>query len=415
MRVELVTIGNELLIGQTVDTNSAWMAQQLNLAGIMVSRITSVSDSREDIMGILRETEQRADIVIMTGGLGPTSDDVTKPVLCEFFDTRLVFSTETFEHIERLLAKRDCKINENNKRQAEIPESAILMKNDGGTAPGLWFEKNGKIFISLPGVPHEMKSLLHERVIPKLKEKFSFPHIYYKTVLTQGSFEAHLAEMLKDFESEMPENISLAYLPSPGIIRLRFVMISENYNEMKNEMERQIKKLGKIIPEFIVGYDDESLEMIIGNLLKYRHQSLSVAESCTGGAIASLITSVPGSSVYFKGGIVAYSNEIKRDQLAIDSSLIDKYGAVSKPVVEHMANNTRLLFNTDYSVAVSGIAGPGGGTDEKPVGMTWIAVSCKTGTRSDIFRFSDNREINIRRASMAALNMLRKLILDQNV
>lgn len=412
MYTEIVTIGNELLNGQTVDTNSSWMAQQLTLAGIKVSRITKVSDSGEAITGILKETEERADIVIMTGGLGPTSDDVTKPALCDFFDTRLVFREEIFRHIKALLGKRGVRINENNRKQAEVPGSAIILNNELGTAPGLWFEKEGKIFVSLPGVPFEMKALMNASVIPGLREMFSFPVIIQKTVITHGTPEAHLAELLRSFEAELPQAMTLAYLPSPGLIRLRLVSVGDNPDEIQRAVEAQITKLLGIIPEYVVGFDDDTLEKIIGDLLRSRYQTVSTGESCTGGTIASIITSIPGSSDYFKGGIVAYSNEIKRDQLAIDPYLLDSYGAVSKPVVEEMANNTRLLFNTDYSIAVSGIAGPSGGTEIKPVGTIWIAVSCSHKTLSREFRFGDNRERNIRRASVTALNMLRKLILE---
>jgi nicotinamide-nucleotide amidase len=414
MQVELVTIGNELLLGQTIDTNSAWMAQQLSILGARVSRITSVGDARDAILEILEESGKRADIIIMTGGLGPTSDDITKPALCEFFDTSLVLNPSVHEHIKALLAVRGHKLNELNTKQAEVPESATILHNDQGTAPGLWFEKNGKIFISLPGVPFEMENLMMVRVIPRLRERFIFPAIFYKTVITQGSFEAQLSELLRDFEAALPESISLAYLPSPGIIRLRLGTTGDDLQQLEKDIEKQVLKLQGIIPEYIIGFDDDTLELIIGRMLKSRAQTLSVAESCTGGSIASMITRIPGSSDYFKGGIVAYSNEIKRDQLAIDHSLLESYGAVSKQVVEDMAINTRLLFNTDFSVAVSGIAGPSGGTEEKPVGTIWIAVSCQGSTLSSRFRFGDNRERNIRRSSVAALNMLRKMIIDRN-
>jgi nicotinamide-nucleotide amidase len=414
MQVELVTIGNELLLGQTIDTNSAWIAQQLNILGARVSRITSVGDARDAILEILEESGKRADIIIMTGGLGPTSDDITKPALCEFFDTSLVLNPSVHEHIKALLAVRGHKLNELNTKQAEVPESATILHNDQGTAPGLWFEKNGKIFISLPGVPFEMENLMMARVIPRLRERFIFPAIFYKTVITQGSFEAQLSELLRDFEAALPESISLAYLPSPGIIRLRLGTTGDDLQQLEKDIEKQVMKLQGIIPEYIIGFDDDTLELIIGRMLKSRAQTLSVAESCTGGSIASMITRIPGSSDYFKGGIVAYSNEIKRDQLAIDHSLLESYGAVSKQVVEDMAINTRLLFNTDFSVAVSGIAGPSGGTEEKPVGTIWIAVSCQGSTLSSRFRFGDNRERNIRRSSVAALNMLRKMIIDRN-
>jgi nicotinamide-nucleotide amidase len=415
MRVELVAIGNELLLGKTVNTNSSWMAQELNLYGIQVNRISTVADSRDDILSILREAGDRAEVIILTGGLGPTSDDITKPVLCDFFETDLILDQGILEHIKSLLATRGVEINDFNARQAEVPVSAQILHNAMGTAPGLWFEKNGIIFISLPGVPFEMKALITDLVIPKLREKFTFPEVYYKTVITQGSFEAHLAERLRTFEENLPGNISFAYLPSPGIIRLRIGTTGEDIKKLEEEVNNQVKKLQKIIPEYIVGYNNDTLELIIGSMLIFKNRSLSIAESCTGGAVSALVTSVPGSSAYFKGGIVAYSNEIKSDQLAIDRSLIDKYGAVSKPVVEDMAINTRLLFNTDYAVSVSGIAGPSGGSADKPVGTTWIGVSCRDITLSEEFRFGDNRERNIQRASVAALNMLRKLIISQDL
>jgi nicotinamide-nucleotide amidase len=415
MRVELVSIGNELLLGQTVNTNSSWMARELIQYGIQTSRITSISDSRSDILNMLRETGERAEIVIITGGLGPTSDDITKPVLCEFFETDLILDQGILEHIKSLLAIRGVEINDLNIRQAEVPASAHILHNAMGTASGLWLEKNDTVYISLPGVPFEMKALITDMVIPKLREKFPFPEVYYKTVITQGSFEAYLAERLKTFEANLPPNMSFAYLPSPGIIRLRIGSAGDDAKKLERAVNSQVLKLQEIIPEYIVGFDDDTLELIIGSMLMIRNQSLSIAESCTGGAVSALITSVPGSSSYFKGGIVAYSNEIKRDQLAIDRSLIETYGAVSKLVVEDMAINTRLLFNTDYAVSVSGIAGPGGGSSDKPVGTTWIGVSCKNKTYSEIFRFGDNRERNIQRASVAALNMLRKLIISQDM
>lgn len=415
MRVELVAIGNELLLGQTVNTNSSWMARELILYGIQTKRITTISDSRSDILNMLMETGERAEVVIITGGLGPTSDDITKPVLCEFFETDLILDQGILEHIKSLLAIRGVEINDFNVRQAEVPASANILHNALGTASGLWFEKNGTIYISLPGVPFEMKALITDMVIPKLREKFTFPEVYYKTVITQGSFEAHLAERLKTFEANLPSNMSFAYLPSPGIIRLRIGTTGDDTKKLERAVNKQVMKLQEIIPEYIVGFDDDTLELIIGSMIMIRNQSLSLAESCTGGAISALITSVPGSSAYFKGGIVAYSNEIKRDQLAIDRSLIETYGAVSKLVVEDMAINTRLLFNTDYAISVSGIAGPSGGSAEKPVGTTWISVSCKNKTYSEEFRFGDNRERNIQRASVAALNMLRKLIISQDM
>ncbi len=412
-KADLITIGNELLSGRTTDTNSAWLANQLDQLGIKISRISSVGDTRDDILKILHEAGERAGVVIMTGGLGPTSDDITKPVLCEFFGTQLVFSEEVFNHIKTLLAGRDCKVNENNRKQAEIPESAIPLHNALGTAPGLWFEKGETIYISLPGVPFEMKDLVTTQVIPRLKSQLTFPPSCYRTIITQGSFEAHLAEILSGFEEQLPAGISLAYYPSPGIIKLKIGGTGEDQETLRKSVEGEVARLREIIPQLIVGYDEETLETIIGKLLTGREETLAVAESCTGGAIASLITAVPGSSAYFKGGIVAYSNEIKKDQLAISPTILDTYGAVSKQVVEDMAVNVRLLFSSTYAIAVSGIAGPTGGTPEKPVGTTWIAVSSAGSVESAMFLLGDNRQRNIQRASVTALNMLRKMILTQ--
>ncbi|TVR73872.1 MAG: CinA family nicotinamide mononucleotide deamidase-related protein [Marinilabiliales bacterium] len=410
-KAELITIGNELLSGRTIDTNSAWLASQLDQIGAITVRITSVGDTREEILKILHEAGERAGLVIMTGGLGPTSDDVTKPALCEFFDTKLVFSEEVFKHIKVLLAGRNCKVNENNRKQAEIPGSAIPLHNALGTAPGLWFEKGDTIYISLPGVPFEMKDLVTTQVIPRLQSQLTFPPSCYRTIITQGSFEAHLAEILSGFEEQLPAGISLAYYPSPGIIRLKIGGVGEDPEILRATVESEVDKLREIIPQLIVGYDEETLETTTGKLLTDRGETLAVAESCTGGAIASLITGVPGSSAYFKGGIIAYSNEIKKDQLAINPDILDTYGAVSKQVVEDMAVNARLLFNSTYAIAVSGIAGPAGGTPEKPVGTTWIAVSCSGSTDAALYMLGDNRQRNIQRASVTALNMLRKMIL----
>ena len=410
---ELVTIGNELLSGKTTDTNSAFIAGHLELIGLPVTRITSVGDSRQDILDALREAGNRADVVIVTGGLGPTSDDITKPALCDFFDTRLVFREDIFAHIETILAKKRCTVNEHNRRQAELPERAMALHNTEGTAPGLWFEKEETIFISLPGVPYEMKELVKTQVLPRLSEKFSFQPTYYRTVITQGTFEAQLAELLSDFEKNLPGGITLAYLPSPGIIKLRIGGRGDDISILQGKVDEQVNVLQKIIPQYIIGYDEQTPEMIVGKLLSERQQNIAVAESCTGGAISSLITAVPGSSKYFKGGIVAYSNEIKKDQLAISPTLIETYGAVSKQVVEDMATNARLLFNSNWSIAVSGIAGPSGGSTAKPVGTIWIAISGENYIRSAEYRFGDNRQRNIRRASLTALNMLRRTIIEQ--
>jgi nicotinamide-nucleotide amidase len=413
MKAEIITIGDELLIGQTIDTNSAFMGSELSKIGFEVVKITSISDKKDQIISTLSEKTGKIDVVLVTGGLGPTSDDITKPALCEFFETRLIFNEEVFKGIEKMMARRNFAMNENNRRQAEVPESCRVLSNAAGTAPGMWFEKGNTIFISMPGVPFEMKYLMTELVIPKLKARFTSQLIIHRNIMTYGTFEAKLAEILTDFESGLPQNIKLAYLPSAGIIKLRLTGKGNDNYSLTKAIEDQISKLHNIIPEFIYGDNEESLEMVVGRLLKSTGQSVCTAESCTGGEISHLITTVPGSSAYFKGSVIAYSNSVKTQLLGVPEEIINKYGAVSKESVELMATGAKKLFNTDFAVATSGIAGPDGGTAEKPVGTVWIAVACKSGTVSEKHTFGNDRVINIRRFSLAALNMLRKQIINQ--
>ncbi len=412
---EIITIGDEILIGQIVDTNSAWIAQHLNNVGIKIYQITSVSDKHEHILQALSDAQNRAGLVIITGGLGPTKDDITKNVLCEYFETKLVLSEKSLENIKFLLKQRGItEINKNNREQAMVPENCKLLTNSEGTAPGMWFEKQDTIFVSIPGVPFEMKTLMLNHILPKLKTKFNSKVIVHKVVMTQGSFEAKLAEILEEWEEGLKEkNIKLAYLPQPGIIRLRLSAEGENEEQIRKNIEEEIEKLNKIIPEYIYGYDEEKIEESVGKIAKQYNKTISTAESCTGGNIAQLLTSVPGSSLYFTGSVVAYSNEIKQNILKVPENDIIKYGAVSKQVVEKMATGIMKLYNTDYSIATSGIAGPDGGTNEKPVGTTWIAVCSNNKVISESFLFGDNRERNIRKTSVTALNMLRKLIIKE--
>lgn len=411
MNAQIITIGDELLIGQTIDTNSAWIGNELSLAGFDIQRKISVHDRRGDILQVLGEVTGRAELVIITGGLGPTSDDITKPALCEFFNTKLVLNQEVLGMIEAIMHQRNIQMNENNRRQAEVPESCTVLTNALGTAPGMWFEKSGTIFISLPGVPYEMKHIMSEHVIPLLKERFTSQMIIHRNIMTYGLPEAKLAEVLGTFEAELPEQIKLAYLPSYGVIKLRLTAIGQNRGDLTELIDYQIKNLKTIIPDLIFSENEDNLATVIGKLLRERKRTLSTAESCTGGNIAHMITSVPGSSEYYEGSVIAYSNKVKERFLGISDSLIGREGAVSESVVRNMADGARHLFKTDYSLATSGIAGPDGGTEEKPVGTLWIAVASSSGSIAEKHTYGNDRGTNIMRFSHAALNLLRKQIL----
>jgi nicotinamide-nucleotide amidase len=412
MKAAIITIGDELLIGQTLDTNSAWIGAEMSKSGFDVYRITSVHDRREDIIYALNEAAGKTDVVLITGGLGPTSDDITKQTLCEFFNTHLIMNYEVLSMIEEMMSRRNFPMNENNRRQAEVPESCRVLKNTSGTAPGMWFEKEGTIYISMPGVPHEMKHLMNEVVLPELNKRFTSQIIIHRNIMTYGTFEAKLAETLTTFEAGLPENIKLAYLPASGVIKLRLTGTGSDNNSLTYLISEQVKKLYEIIPELIYGENEESLEMVIGKHLKLNNKTVSTAESCTGGEIAHLLTSVPGSSAYYKGSVVAYANSIKTQLLGVQEFIIDRYGAVSEQAIKEMAAGARSLFKTDYAVATSGIAGPDGGTDLKPVGTIWIAVASEKGIVSEKRVFGNDRITNIKRFSLAALNLLRKQIIN---
>jgi nicotinamide-nucleotide amidase len=412
MRAAIITIGDELLIGQTIDTNSAWIGAEMSRAGFDVYRITSIHDNREDIIDALKDTLGKTDVVLITGGLGPTSDDITKQTLCEFFNTRLVVDPEVLSMVESMMSRRNFAMNEKNRQQAEVPESCIVLKNATGTAPGMWFEKDGTIFVSMPGVPHEMIHLMTEQVLPELNKRFISQVIIHKNIMTYGGFEAKLAEILTDFESGLPKNIKLAYLPASGVIKLRLTGTGSNQKSLSQSIKTQVNNLYRIIPDLIYGEDEESLEMVIGKLLKAKNSTLCTAESCTGGQIASLLTKVPGSSSYYKGSIIAYANSAKEQLLGIQHDIIEKHGAVSEEVVSEMARKARTLFNTEYSVATSGIAGPDGGTEFKPVGTLWMAVASEKGIVTEKRVFGNDRINNINRFSLAALNLLRKQIIN---
>ena len=414
MKTEIITIGDEILIGQIVDTNSAWISEQLNLYGIEVYQITSVHDSREHILSAIDNARKNADLVLITGGLGPTKDDITKHTLCEYFNTRLVLNEEVLAWVQDMLTQRGVQLNQLNRDQALVPENCIVIPNRTGTAPGMWFEKDNTIFVSMPGVPFEMMDMMEKEILPRLQRTGKTESIYHKTVLTQGLPESMLAEKVEEWENQLPPFIKLAYLPSALMVKLRLSAYGTDMFFLKSEVEKQVDRLKTIIPNHIFGYNDETLAGVIGRKLTELGCTLSTAESCTGGNIAHFITSNPGSSAYFVGSVVAYSNEIKKQLLGVSAESLEKYGAVSEQVAREMAIGVKKQMQTDYAVSTTGIAGPDGGTEEKPVGTVWVAVAGKNEVVAKKFNFLHNRERNILRSTQSALNLLRCLIIQEN-
>jgi nicotinamide-nucleotide amidase len=414
INASIITIGDELLIGQTIDTNSAFIAQELNKIGVWVRRRIAVGDVYDDIWDALDEEGSASDIVIITGGLGPTADDITKPLLCEYFGGKLVMDEKVLAHVEHLFEKvfkRPMPLLDRNKKQAEVPDVCTVLHNARGTAPGMLFQKNGVCFISLPGVPHEMKGLIKAEVIPYILNNFNLPAMAHYTLVTYGQGESQLAEMLKDFEPSLPSHIKLAYLPNYGMVKLRLTAQGVNKEEVEKELAPYFSELQALVQEFIVTTRDEGLEIVVGKLLKERGKTMSTAESCTGGYIARLITSHAGSSDYFKGSIVSYANEVKESLLQVSNTTLCTVGAVSEDTVIQMAAGALQQLHTDYTIAVSGIMGPGGGSDDKPVGTVWIAVANKEKTNTQKLSLRFDRERNITITANQALNFLRKFIL----
>ena len=413
MLAEIITIGDEILIGQIVDTNSAYISKELNKIGIQVYQITSIQDDREHILKALTNAKNNADLVLVTGGLGPTKDDITKQVFCEFFDDSLVENTTVLENIKQLFTSR---LGRDplpaNLLQALVPSKAIVLPNLHGTAPGMWLEKDDTVFISMPGVPFEMKHLVQDEVISRVIERFERPFIYHKTLLTYGRGESQVAHIIEDFENELPKDIKLAYLPALGKVRLRLSSKGTDKKLLRSRVNIQMKVLHKLLDDIAIGYEDEtSIEIKIGQLLVQNGQTLSLAESCTGGTIASRITANSGASTYFKGGLVPYATQLKSDILGVDSKLIEKYNVVSIQVAEAMADHAKLLFNSEYSVATTGIAGPGKGDGDAEVGTVCIAVGSPRETISAEFHFGKARERVIEKTVNKALEMLLKEIL----
>lgn len=410
---ELLTIGDELLYGQIVDTNSQWMSAALSDAGIKVIRKTTVGDTEEEIMNAFREAEQRADIVLVTGGLGPTSDDLTKPCLAKYFDCDLRLHEGALAEVTEFFTSRGRALTDVNRQQAFLPSCCEKVTNRMGTAPGMWFSRNGKVFVSMPGVPHEMKCMMAELVIPKLRANFKPPTIHHTVIRTVGIGESFLAEKISAWEKSLPAHIRLAYLPGLGEVKLRLTAIG-NSEPLKKEMDALVEKLKPLAGEYIFTIGDDPLEVVVGRILNERKLTLSVAESCTGGFLSHLITSVPGSSDYFAGSMVSYANEIKVNNLGVSQETLNKDGAVSEPTIREMANRIRLEFHTDIGVATSGIAGPAGGTPDKPVGTVWIAYADERRTVTRKLQLSKDRLINIRLASVSALNLIRTCLPPQS-
>lgn len=409
MFAEIITIGDELLIGQVTDTNSAWMGRELNKVGIEVIRIVSVRDRADEITEAVDNAMKRADIVLMTGGLGPTKDDITKQTLCEYFGTELVFDELVFENIKRVLSGR-IPMNGLNKSQAMVPKDCVVINNRVGSASVSWFERNGKVLVSMPGVPQEMTIVMSEEVIPRLCKQFQTDVIVHRTFTVQNYPESVLAEKLEFWETALPECIKLAYLPKPGIIRLRLTGRGQNKKEVEGLITCEGAKLKAILREDILDEEDTPIETLIGHLLQKKNLTVSTAESCTGGSIAVRITSIPGSSEYFKGSVVAYSNDVKTNLLHVSTETLEKYGAVSEETVIEMARGAMNTLKTDCAVATSGVAGPGGGTKEKPVGTVWIAAAYKNEIRTMKQETDRGREMNVERAGNNALLLLRELV-----
>lgn len=404
--VEIITIGDELLIGQVIDTNSAWMAGELNKYGFDVRYKTTVGDIESDILFAMEQAFTRASIILLTGGIGPTKDDITKKTLCRFFNTRLVFDQTTLTTVEQVVRGNKRATNELTRAQAFVPENSTVIQNRVGTAPITWFERDGKVLVSMPGVPFEMKWAMENEVLPRLNAFFNEKtHIVHRVFWVKNYAESGLALHLEDFENNLPKTVKLAYLPNAGLIRLRLTGKSEN-PDIEEIINIQSQKLKTLLAENLFSEVDVNIDKLLHKILIDKKLTLSVAESCTGGFISSQFTANAGCSAYFKGGAVTYSNEAKRDILGVSTSDIRKYGAVSREVVEQMASGACRVYKTDCSIATSGIAGPDGGTEEKPVGTVWIAVSCKGKIISKLHHFSKNREDNIRRAANAGMMML---------
>ena len=411
-QASIITIGDELLIGQVIDTNSAWMAQELNKWGIRVVRRVAVGDVWDEIWTALDEEQKYADIILITGGLGPTADDITKPLLCKYFDGKMLVNEAARQNVLDIFTRLNRPIIERNLKQAEVPDVCTVLQNKRGTAPGMWFEKDGKVFVSMPGVPHEMKGMMEDDVIPMLLKQFRFPAIIHKTLLTAGVGESFLAELIQDFEATLPAHIKLAYLPNYGMVRLRLTSTGFDKEKTGKEVQEFFETLQSLVKEYMVTNEDEPVEKVVGKLLMAKGKTLCTAESCSGGYIAHLLTSIPGSSGFYEGSVVSYSYKAKEDLLQVDKEILESKGAVSEEVVLQMATGALKNIRSDYVIAVSGIMGPGGGLPGKPVGTVWVAFGNKEKIETQKLYFRFDRMRNIQLTAVNALNLLRKFILS---
>ncbi len=410
INASIITIGDELLIGQVIDTNSAWMAQELNKAGIWLRRRLSIGDVKEEIVTALDDESEKAAIILITGGLGPTADDITKPVLAEYFGGKLVMHEESLRRATQIFERLNRPMIARNQKQAELPDVCTVIPNDRGTAPGMWFEKDGKIFVSMPGVPHEMKGMFTDYVLPKLREHFTLPFIDHRTLLTAGIGESFLAEKIAVWEEALPHHIKLAYLPNYGMVRLRITGMDTDQPRLEKELDMQFGKLQALVKEWLVTDEDISLSEVVGKLLLQQNKTLSTAESCTGGYLAHLITAVAGSSAYYKGSVISYANEVKQKVLGVQESTLETAGAVSEETVRQMVKGALAVNHTDYAIATSGIMGPGGGSAEKPVGTVWVAVGDRREIVAEKFVLRFDRPRNIEITANFALNMLQRFL-----
>ena len=406
----LINIGDELLIGQVVNTNAAFIGQQMSAAGFELTDVITIGDDGQAIRDTVTSALAKTDVVIMTGGLGPTKDDITKNIICDIFQRELVMDEPTLKHVTEIFASRGMALTDTNRQQALVPQGCTVLSNPLGTAPGLWIEQDGKVLIALPGVPFEMEKLIKDEVMPRLEAHKKDQHaILHRVLQCTNISESGLSDLLENFEQQLPPELKLAYLPKPGIIRLRLTARGDNKESLKTLLDQHFNELKKITAEYAFTDEDIEIEEVVGRLLTKSGKTLATAESCTGGYVAHLITSVPGSSRYFQGTLVSYSNDIKRDLLNVREDNLKRRGAVSEQVVSDMALNAMGLFDVDYTIATSGIAGPDGGTKEKPVGTVWIAVATPVRLTTREFRFGSRtgRKQIIERAARAALNMLR--------
>lgn len=411
MLASIITIGDEILYGRTVDTNSAWMGRALSDMGIRVNDIRSISDDRQDILDALAAVPASVQLVLITGGLGPTKDDITKQTLAEYFNTELVMNEEILALLEEFFSKRGRAMLQVNRDQALMPAACTPLRNDRGTAWGMWFERDGKVYVSMPGVPREMKALMEQQVLPRVKEQFDLPIIIHEHLLTAGIGESYIAEKIADLEDALPPEIRLAYLPDFGMVKLRLTARGTDRASLQALLDEQVTKFVERIGRYIYGRDEDRFEAAIGNILLEQGKTLATAESCTGGTIGSMITRIPGSSAYYMGGVVSYSNQAKMDMLGVQASTLDEHGAVSEQTVTEMVAGACERLHTDVAIAVSGIAGPGGGTEEKPVGTVWVAVGNAARTVTRCYHFPTDREHNIALSSVMAMELMRKYLI----